>query len=62
MVTIACQAAEKHPSVTDCLYMHNVAKKGPKKPNVALGFSFTSDFKKKPLNYMTIKTDHLEIS
>ena len=44
---MACQAAEKHPSVTECLYMHNVAKMSPKKSNFAFGFSFTSDFTKK---------------
>ena len=47
VVTMACQAAEKHPSVTECLYMHNVAKMSPKKSNFAFGFSFTSDFTKK---------------
>ena len=35
---MACQAAEKHPSVTECLYMHNVAKKGPKSPILHLDF------------------------
>ena len=47
---IVCQAAEKHPSVTDCLlslYLHNVAKKSPKKSNLAFGFSFNPYFTKK---------------